>query len=106
MSEYSRLFSIACVIIATKKRSDASDVEDVTFRILCYSMVLWFAGIYGRGCILKLFLVRAIMTVVRNIVEGVKFYSYDGVFCLCCGMALRASSTNKRDKEKIKQSEH
>ena len=41
--------------------------------ILCYSMVLWFAGIYVRGCILKLFLVRAIMTVVRNIVEGVKF---------------------------------
>jgi len=33
----------------------------------------WFAGIYVRGCIRKLFLVRAIMKVVRNIVEGVKF---------------------------------
>ncbi|MGB6673869.1 MAG: hypothetical protein WBE34_15670, partial [Candidatus Nitrosopolaris sp.] len=34
---------------------------------------IWFAGIYARGCIRKLFLVRVIMKVVRNIVEGVRF---------------------------------
>ena len=25
------------------------------------------------------------------------------IICLCCGMALRMSSTNKRDKEKLRQ---
>jgi len=34
---------------------------------------IWFAGIYVRGCIPKLFLVRAIMKVVENTVEGVRF---------------------------------
>jgi len=43
------------------------------------------------------------MTVVRNIVEGVKFYPYYGVFCLCCGMALRVSPTSKRDNERVRQ---
>jgi hypothetical protein len=33
----------------------------------------WFAGIYVRGSIPKSFLVRVIMKVVRNTVEGVKF---------------------------------
>jgi hypothetical protein len=28
---------------------------------------------------------------------------YDGVFCPCCGMALRMSPTNKRDKERLRQ---
>jgi hypothetical protein len=32
-----------------------------------------FAGINVRGCIPKLFLVRAVMEEVRNIVEDVKF---------------------------------
>ena len=34
---------------------------------------LWFVEIYVRGCIRKLFLVRATMKVVRNTVEDVKF---------------------------------
>jgi len=28
---------------------------------------------------------------------------YDGIFCPCCGMALRMSPTNKRDKERLRQ---
>ncbi|MDQ6862555.1 MAG: hypothetical protein M3044_01905 [Thermoproteota archaeon] len=31
------------------------------------------------------------------------YFSYDGVFCLCCGMALRMSPTSKRDKERLRQ---
>jgi predicted amidophosphoribosyltransferase len=31
------------------------------------------------------------------------YFSYDGVFCPCCGMALRSSSTSKRDKERLRQ---
>ena len=34
---------------------------------------VWFAGIYVRGCIPKLLLVRAIMKVVENTVEDVRF---------------------------------
>ena len=34
---------------------------------------LWLVGIYVRDCILKLLLVRAVMKLVKNIVEGVKF---------------------------------
>ena len=30
---------------------------------------------------------------------------HDGVFCPCCGMALRMSPTNRRDKEKLRQSQ-
>jgi hypothetical protein len=30
------------------------------------------------------------------------YYYHEDVFCTCCGMALRMSPTNKRDKEKIK----
>ena len=33
------------------------------------------------------------------------YYYHDGLFCACCGMALRMSPTNKRDKEKLKQSQ-
>ena len=42
---------------------------------------------------------------VRNIVEGVKFTfsTMDGVFCLCCSMALRMSPTSKGDKERLRQ---
>jgi hypothetical protein len=29
---------------------------------------------------------------------------HDGVFCTCCGMALRMSPTSKRDKERLRQS--
>jgi hypothetical protein len=28
---------------------------------------------------------------------------YDGIFSPCCGMALRTSPTNKRDKERLRQ---
>ena len=31
-------------------------------------------------------------------------YCHDGMLCPCCGMALRASPTNERDKEKLRQS--
>jgi uncharacterized Zn finger protein (UPF0148 family) len=31
------------------------------------------------------------------------YFSYDGVFCPCCGMALRMSPTSKRDKERLRQ---
>jgi hypothetical protein len=34
---------------------------------------VWFAGIYVRGCIPKLFFVRTIMKGVRNTVEDVRF---------------------------------
>jgi hypothetical protein len=34
---------------------------------------LWFAGIYVRGSIPKLFLVRVITKAARNTAEGVKF---------------------------------
>jgi rRNA maturation endonuclease Nob1 len=29
----------------------------------------------------------------------------DGSFCPCCGMRLRASPTNKKDKERLRQSQ-
>jgi hypothetical protein len=31
------------------------------------------------------------------------YYCHDGMFCPCCGMALRMSPTNKRDKERRRQ---
>ncbi|MDP9287105.1 MAG: hypothetical protein M3P08_02775 [Thermoproteota archaeon] len=31
------------------------------------------------------------------------YYCHTGVFCPCCGMALRMSPTNKRDKERLRQ---
>src|SRR6266487_4425108 len=31
------------------------------------------------------------------------YYCHNGVFCPCCGMALRMSPTNKRDKERLRQ---
>jgi len=31
------------------------------------------------------------------------YFSYDGVFWPCCGMALRMSPTSKKDKEKLRQ---
>jgi hypothetical protein len=31
------------------------------------------------------------------------YFYYDGVFCPCCGMALRMSPTSKRDKEMGRQ---
>jgi len=31
------------------------------------------------------------------------YYYHSGVFCPCCGMALRTSPTSKRDKEKLRQ---
>ena len=31
------------------------------------------------------------------------YFFHDGVFCPCCGMALRMSPTSKRDKEKLRQ---
>jgi hypothetical protein len=34
---------------------------------------IWFAEIYVKGCIRKLFLVRAMVKVVRNTGEGVEF---------------------------------
>src|SRR6266704_6578049 len=32
------------------------------------------------------------------------YFSYDDVFCPCCGMTLRMSPTSKRDKERLRQS--
>jgi hypothetical protein len=64
---------------------------------------LWFAGIYVRGCIPKLFLARVIMKVVRNTVEGVKFIIATMV-CSVFVAALRMSPTNKRNKERLRQS--
>ena len=44
------------------------------------------------------------MEVVRNIAEGAKFISLiTDRFVLASGMALRASPTSKRDKERLKQ---
>jgi hypothetical protein len=31
------------------------------------------------------------------------YYCHDGVFCPCCGMALRVSPNNKRDGERLRQ---
>jgi len=67
-----------------------------------YLSTVWLVRIYVRGCIPKLYLVKAIMKVVRNTVEGVRFIIAT-VFCLCCGIALRTSPTNKRDKERLRQ---
>src|SRR6266849_948702 len=33
------------------------------------------------------------------------YYCHDGMCCPCCGMALRMSPTNKRDKERLRQSQ-
>ncbi|MDP9287463.1 MAG: hypothetical protein M3P08_04615 [Thermoproteota archaeon] len=34
------------------------------------------------------------------------YFYHDGVFCNCCGMALRMSPTSKRDKERLRLSRH
>jgi len=31
------------------------------------------------------------------------YYYQKGMFCACCGMALRVSPTNQRDKERLRQ---
>jgi uncharacterized Zn finger protein (UPF0148 family) len=31
------------------------------------------------------------------------YYYHDGVFCPCCGIALRTSPTNRREKERLRQ---
>ncbi|MDQ6863107.1 MAG: hypothetical protein M3044_04720 [Thermoproteota archaeon] len=31
------------------------------------------------------------------------YYCHDGVFCPCCGMALRVSPNNKGDGERLRQ---
>src|ERR1700730_6481240 len=31
------------------------------------------------------------------------YYYQNGMFCACCGMALRVSPTNQRDKERLRQ---
>ena len=33
------------------------------------------------------------------------YYCHDSVFCPCCNMALRMSPTNKRDKQRLRQSQ-
>ena len=40
-----------------------------------YLSTVWLVRIYVRGCIPKLYLVKAIMKVVRNTVEYVKYIS-------------------------------
>lgn len=34
------------------------------------------------------------------------YLHYEGAFCLCCGMALRVTPSNKRDKEKLRLKKH
>ncbi len=34
------------------------------------------------------------------------YFYHNGVFCPSCGMALRTTATARRDKEKLKQSQH
>jgi len=34
------------------------------------------------------------------------YFFHDGIFCPCCGMALRISPTSKRDKERLRQLKH
>jgi uncharacterized Zn finger protein (UPF0148 family) len=31
------------------------------------------------------------------------YFLHDGIFCPCCGMALRMSPTSKKDKERLRQ---
>ena len=31
------------------------------------------------------------------------YYHHDGVFCTCCGMALKTLPTSKRDKERLRE---
>ena len=35
--------------------------------------------------------------------RGEVYYCHDGMFCPCCGMALRTSPTSKRDNERLRQ---
>ena len=49
-----------------------------------------------------LFLVKAIMKVVRNIVDDVRFtYFIEAIFVPACGIALRLSPNGRQDKEKL-----
>jgi len=67
---------------------------------------LWFAKIYVRGSLFSKIVFG------KSHYEGGKkycrrcevYYYHNGVFCPCCGMALRASPTNRRDKERLRQS--
>ena len=54
--------------------------------------------------ILEFLLVKPTMEIGINIVDVVKYISFTmGVFCPCCGMALRMSPTSKQDKERLRQ---
>jgi len=65
---------------------------------------IWFAGIYVRGCIPKLFFGKSHYEGGKKYLGRCEvYYCYDGAFCLCCGMALRMSPTSKRDKERLRQ---
>jgi rRNA maturation endonuclease Nob1 len=33
------------------------------------------------------------------------YFSHDGRFCPCCGMTLRSSPTNRKQKEKLRESQ-
>jgi hypothetical protein len=57
-----------------------------------------------RGCIPRLFFGKSHYEGCKKYCRRCEVYYYhDGVFCLCCGMALRMSPTSKRDKERLKQ---
>ncbi len=45
-------------------------------------------------------IISVIMKVVRNMCEI--YYCHDEVFCPCFGLALRASPTSKRQKERLR----
>jgi hypothetical protein len=65
-----------------------------------------FAGIYVRCGIPKLFLVKSHYEGGKKYCRRCEVYYYhDGVFCPCCVMALPMSPTNRRDKERLRQSQ-
>ncbi|MFZ0896778.1 MAG: hypothetical protein WAZ77_19935 [Candidatus Nitrosopolaris sp.] len=63
----------------------------------------WFAGIYVRGRIPKSFLVRVIMKVVRNTVEGMRFISFITNRSVLVAVWTRISPIDKRNKERLRQ---
>jgi hypothetical protein len=67
-------------------------------------------GIFGRD-ISSVTFIHSKTIVGKRYYEGGKkycrryevYYCHDGVFCPCCGMALRSSPNNKKNKERLRQ---
>jgi hypothetical protein len=64
---------------------------------------LWFVEIFVKGYRLKLFFGESHYQGGKKYCRRCEIYLvHDGTLCPCCGMALRATPTARKDKEKLR----